>query len=134
MQTQGSKTIPMTDILTPEDEILITAVITALAQQTEPLPELVITQLQQLGQIPPAELNDKIQDFLDDLDYQPLLKSVNEIEKQLIATRSAPPPESKPEHSSAIFNHFRFVAQAANPIQAAQTVQAKNGQPIAAQP
>ena len=30
--------IPMIDIITPEDEILIAAVITAIAQQTEPPP------------------------------------------------------------------------------------------------
>ncbi len=87
----------MLDIITPEDEILI-SLITALAHQTEPLPPAITAQLQQLGQIPPAQLTDAIQDFLDELDYQPLRESVNAIEKQLLANpnRSAPPPQFKP--------------------------------------
>jgi hypothetical protein len=111
------------DIITPEDEILI-ALITALSHQTEPLPPAITTQLQQLGQISPSQLTDAIQDFLDDLDYQPLLESVNAIERQLLANpnRSAPPPQFKPEHSKEIFNHFNSVVRANDPIKAAQTL------------
>jgi hypothetical protein len=112
------------DIITPEDEILI-ALITALAHQTEPLPPAITTQLQQLGQIPPTQLTDAIQDFLDDLDYQPLLESVNAIEKQLLDNqqqrgKGAPPPAAKPEHSAEIFNTFTLVTSAADIREAAQ--------------
>jgi hypothetical protein len=114
----------MIDIITPEDEILLTALITALAHQTEPLPPAIIAQLQQLGQISPAQLTDAIQDFLDELDYQPLLESVNAIEKQLLDNqqrgKGAPPPTAKPEHSAEIFNNFTLVTSAADIRQAAQ--------------
>jgi hypothetical protein len=111
------------DIIAPEDEILLT-VITAIAHQTEPLPPAITTQLQQLGQISPSQLTDAVQDFLDELDYQPLRESVNAIEKQLLANpnRSAPPPQFKPEHSKEIFNHFNSVVRANDPIKAAQTL------------
>ena len=113
----------MLDIITPEDEILI-ALITALAHQTEPLPPAITSQLQQLGQIPSPQLIGAIQDFLDELDYQPLLDSISAIEKQLLANpnRSAPPPQFKPEHSKEIFNHFNSVVRANDPIKAAQTL------------
>lgn len=113
----------MLDIIAPEDEILLT-VITAIAHQTEPLPPAITTQLQQLGQISPSQLTDAVQDFLDELDYQPLRESVNAIEKQLLANpnRSAPPPQFKPEHSKEIFNHFNSVVRANDPIKAAQTL------------
>ena len=114
--------IPMIDIITPEDEILIAAVITAIAQQTEPLPPIVVTQLHELGQTPPAKLNDSIQDFLEQLEHQPLKESVNTIEKEMLDRsrgKGAPPAKATAEHSAEIFNSFTSVTAAVDIRQAA---------------
>ena len=119
-------------IITPEDEILINALITALSQQTETLPPSTAEQIQALGQVPPAQINDSIQTFLEDLDYQPLLDRVNQIEKQLLRTdrqrgKGSPPTKVSLEHSAEIFNTFTQVVTNEDIKQAAQAALTKIG-------
>jgi hypothetical protein len=116
----------MLDIITPEDEILPTVLITALAQLTEPLPPAIAAQLREIGKKPPAQLTDEIQEFLETLNGdEPLLVSFNAIERKYANRQQrgklSPPALTQLEHITEIRNSFTRVIAADDIRTAAQT-------------
>jgi hypothetical protein len=121
----------MTDIITPDDEILPTVLITALAQLTEPLPPTIAAQLREIGKKPPAELTDEIQEFLETLNGdEPLLVNFNAIERPFVMKnfprrKLSPPAPVQLEQITQLRNSFTRITTADDMRTAAQAELAK---------